>query len=97
MKAIKLDPDCAEAHAVLGAHFIWGGGRNIAEGSKELKKAVELNPNFSTAHQWYAQSLMITGPIEEARLHVNRALELEPYFWVVQTLSAWIFYFEKER
>jgi TolB-like protein/AraC-like DNA-binding protein len=94
-EAIKLDPDCAEAHAVLGAHYIWGGSRDIAEGSKELKKAVELNPNFSTAHQWYAQSLMITGPIEKARLHVNKALELEPYFWVVQTLSSWIFYFEK--
>jgi TolB-like protein/AraC-like DNA-binding protein/tetratricopeptide (TPR) repeat protein len=95
-KAIEYDPDCAEAHAVMGAHSIWGGGRNIEEGSKELKKAVELNPNFSTAHQWYAQSLMITGPIEEARIHVNRALELEPYFWVVQTLSAWIYYFEKK-
>jgi TolB-like protein len=95
-KAIEYDMDCAEAHAVLGAHFIWGGERNIAEGSKELKKAVELNPNFSTAHQWYAQSLMITGPIEEARFHVDRALELEPYFWVVQTLSAWIYYFEEK-
>jgi TolB-like protein/AraC-like DNA-binding protein len=96
-KAIEIDPNCAEAHAVMGAHYIWGGGRNIAEGSKELKKAVELNPNFSTAHQWYAQSLMITGPIEEARIHVNKALELEPYFWVVQTLSAWIYYFEKKH
>ena len=96
LKAIEIDPDCAEAHAVLGAYYIWGGGRNIAEGSKELKKAVELNPDFATTRQWYAQCLMITGPIEEARLHVNRALELEPYFWVVQTLSAWIYYFEKE-
>jgi TolB-like protein/AraC-like DNA-binding protein/Tfp pilus assembly protein PilF len=97
LKAIEIDPDCAEAHAVFGAYLIWGGPRNIADGGKELKKAVELNPNFSTAHQWYAQYLMITGPIEEARRHVNRALELEPYFWVVQTLSAWIYYFEKEH
>lgn len=96
MKALELDPECAEAHAVLGAHYIWGGGRNIPEGSKELKKAVELNPHFATARQWYAQCLMITGPIEEARQQVNRALELEPYFWVVQTLSAWIYYFEKK-
>jgi TolB-like protein/AraC-like DNA-binding protein len=96
MKALEYDPDCAEAHAVMGAHFIWGGERNIAEGSKELKKAVELNPNFSTAHQWYAQSLMITGPIEDARMHINRALELEPYFWVTQTLNAWIYYFERK-
>jgi TolB-like protein/AraC-like DNA-binding protein/tetratricopeptide (TPR) repeat protein len=96
LKAIECDPDCAEAHAVLGAYFIWGGGGNFTEGSKELKKAVELDPDFATARQWYAQCLMITGPIKEARLHVNRALELEPYFWVVQTLSAWIFYFEKK-
>ena len=97
MKAIEIDPGCAEAHAVFGAYFIWGGPRNIADGGKELKKAIELNPNFSTARQWYAQYLMITGPIEEARMHVNRALELEPFFWVVQTLSAWIYYFEKEH
>ncbi len=96
LKAIEIDPDCAEAHAVLGAYFIWGGERDFTEGSKELKIAVELDPNFATARQWYAQCLMITGPIQEARLHVNRALELEPYFWVVQTLSAWIYYFEKK-
>jgi TolB-like protein/AraC-like DNA-binding protein len=96
LKAIECDPECAEGHAVLGAYFIWGGGGSFTEGSKELKKAVELDPNFATARQWYAQCLMITGPIKEARLHVNRALELEPYFWVVQTLSAWIFYFEKK-
>ncbi len=97
MKAIEIDPECAEAHAVIGAYFIWGGPRNIADGGKELKKAVELNPNFSTARQWYAQHLMITGPIEEARVHINRALELEPFFWVVQTLSAWIYYFEQKH
>jgi tetratricopeptide (TPR) repeat protein len=39
---------------------------------------------------------MITGPIKEARKHVDRAVELEPYFWVVYNLSAWIYYFEEE-
>jgi len=95
LKALQIDPDCAEAHAVLGAFLIWGA-RKIDEGSNELKTSVELNPNFSTARQWYSQALMITGPVEEARMHINRALELEPYFWVVQTLSGWIYYFEKK-
>lgn len=95
-KAIEIDPDCAEAHAVLGAYRIWGGERNLEEGGKELKRSIDLNPNFSTARQWYAQYLMITGPIEEARRHVDKALEMEPYFWVVQNLSAWIYYFEEE-
>ncbi len=39
---------------------------------------------------------MITGPISEARKQVDRALELEPYFWVVKSLDSWIAYFEKD-
>lgn len=37
---------------------------------------------------------MITGPIEEARKQMNLAVENEPYFWVVQNLNAWVYYFE---
>jgi TolB-like protein/AraC-like DNA-binding protein len=95
MRALAIDPDCAEAHAVKGAFHVWGE-RKFEEGRKEFITAVGLNPNFATTHQWYAQLLMITGPIEEARIHIDRAVELEPYFWVVQNVNAWIYYFEKK-
>ncbi len=95
LKALEIDPECAEAHAVLGAFLVWGI-RNIEEGGKELKTSVQLNPNFATARQWYAQYLMITGPIEEARIQVDYALKLEPYFWVVNNLNSWIYYFEEK-
>ena len=95
MKALEIDLECAEAHAVLGAYLVWGE-RDFEEGGMELKTAVKLNPNFSTARQWYAQYLMITGPIEEARQQMDRALVLEPYFWVTQNLNSWIFYFEEK-
>lgn len=95
LKALEIDQECAEAHAVLGAFYIWGQ-RQLKPGGLELETAIRLNPNFATSRQWYAQYLMITGPITEARLHINRALELEPYFWVVQTLNAWIYYFEEK-
>jgi TolB-like protein/AraC-like DNA-binding protein len=95
-RAIEIDPDCAEAHAVKGAHHIWGE-RKFEEGRRELVFALQLNPNYPPAYQWYAQLLMITGPITEARLYVDRALELEPYFWVIQNLSAWIYYFEEKH
>jgi len=95
MKAIELDQDCAEAHYVLGAFYVWGQ-RNFNEGAKEFKLSIRLNPDFATARQAYAQLLMITGPIEEAREQVNRALELEPYFWVILNLNSWIYYFEKK-
>ncbi len=94
-KALDIDPGCAEAHAVKGAYLIYPD-RNFEEARKELLTSLQLNPNFSTTHQWYAQLLMITGPIEEARVHINRALELEPYFWVVHNLNSWIYYFEEK-
>ncbi len=94
-KALEIDPECAEAHAVLGAYLVWFE-RRFEEGRKELTTAVSLDPNFSTAHQWYAQLLMITGPIEEARREMDIAVEQEQYFWVVQNLNAWVYYFESK-
>ena len=95
LKALEIDPECAEAHYVLGTFLIWGQ-RKFDEGGKELQSSIRLNPNFATSRQAYAQFLMITGPIEEARIEINRALELEPYFWVVQNLNSWIYYFEEK-
>jgi TolB-like protein/AraC-like DNA-binding protein len=95
-KALELDPDCAEAHLVKGGYLIWPE-RKWEEGGKELLISIQLNPNSGYAHQAYAQLLMITGPIEEARLHMDRVLEIEPYFWVMHNLNAWIYYFESRH
>jgi TolB-like protein/AraC-like DNA-binding protein/Tfp pilus assembly protein PilF len=93
--ALEIDPDCAEAHAVNGVIFILPD-RKYEEADKELQIAIQLDPYFSTARQWYAQLHMVTGPIEESRKQVDRAVELEPYFWVVQNLNSWIYYFEEK-
>jgi len=94
-RALELKPGCAEAVALRGVWLAYPEGK-FEESKTELRKALELDPDFSTAHQWYAQLLMITGPMDLARKHVDRAVELEPYFWVVHNLSAWICYFEEE-
>ncbi len=94
-KALEIDPKCAEAHAVKGAYHIYPEFK-LGEASSELQISIQLNPNYATAHQWYAQLLMITGPIEEARVHIDRALELEPYFWLIHNLNSWIYYFEEK-
>lgn len=95
MKALEIDPECAEAHAILGALLVWGQ-RNFEKGGKELQTSIHLNPNFATSRQMYAQFLMITGPIKEARKQIDFAMELEPYFWVVQNVNAYIYYFEEK-
>jgi len=96
MKALEINPDCAMAHAVKGGYLNWPE-REWEEGRKELLTSLQLNPNYPTSHQWYAQLLMITGPIEEARVNMDRVLELEPYFWVIHNLNAWIYYFEEKH
>ena len=93
-KALELDPDCAEAHTILALNYWFR--HNFVRAGEEHRKSIALNPNFATARQYYAQYLMLTGPISEARKQVDKALELEPYFWVVKSLDSWIAYFEKD-
>lgn len=93
LKALDLDPDCAEAHTVLGAYHGWGD-RQFEEARKELKTALELKPEYPIANQYYAQLLMIVGPIEETRIFLDRALKLEPHFWILHNLDAYVYYFE---
>jgi TolB-like protein/AraC-like DNA-binding protein len=95
MTAMELDPDCAEAYAVLGGLAIWGGlKRDFMVGRELFQKALQIKPDYPPALQWYAQLLMITGPIEEARKHMDRVIETEPFFWLMRNLDAWIYYFE---
>ena len=94
-KALEIDPGCAEAHAVKGICLAYPYSR-FEEATEELQLAISIDPNFPVARQWYAQLLMITGPIEEARTQVDRVVELEPYFWVIQNLNSWIYYFEEK-
>lgn len=93
MKALGIDQDCAEAHAIKGSFHVWGE-RRFEEGRKEFLTCLKLNPNYPPVYQSYAQLLMITGPIEEARKYIEHALNLEPYYWVLHNVNAWIYYFE---
>ncbi len=96
LKAIEIDPDCAEAHTVLGAYHGWGD-RKFEEARKELKMAIELKPDYPIANQYYAQLLMIIGPLDETRIFLDRALQLEPHFWILHNLNAYVYYFEDKH
>jgi len=76
-KAVELDDALAEAHTALGAirlTYDWDG--SAAE--TELKRAIALNPNSPTAHDWYAQFLIAMGRHNEAIEEIRRAQELDP-------------------
>jgi serine/threonine-protein kinase len=81
-KALELDPDLAEPHATLGYilhEFEW----NQAEAEKEFKRAIELDPNYPSAHQWYGEYLSRMGRFAEAIAEQERALELDPLSLII--------------
>ncbi len=92
-QALKIDRNLAEARAVLGALLYWNEW-NWEGARKELKRAVELNPNFVTAHSYYAELLDILGENDEARRQINLALELDPFFTMMHIISAIFYYHE---
>jgi len=76
-KALELDGTLAEAHAVLANQkvFEW----DFAGAEPFFKRAIELNPNFATAHQWYSEYLSQIGRYDEAVAEVKKAYELDPF------------------
>jgi len=77
-RAIRLDSNSAEAHTSLASvKLIYDRDWAVAE--KEFKLALELNPNYAHAHNWYSQYLMATGQIEESLKESLIALKLDPF------------------
>jgi serine/threonine protein kinase/Tfp pilus assembly protein PilF len=77
-KAVEIDPLLAEAHASMGivlTVFEW----DFAGAEREFRRAIDLNPSYPYAHQWYAELLTCTGRIDEAIQQNRKAVELEPF------------------
>jgi tetratricopeptide (TPR) repeat protein len=84
LKALALDDALAEAHNALGLvkeqyEFDWSGAE------VEFKRAIELNPNYATAHQWYSEYLAFLGRTEESLGQIKRAYELDPTSLIITT------------
>jgi Flp pilus assembly protein TadD len=76
-KALELDATLAEPHAALGmirSQYQW----DWKDADKEFRRAIELDPNYPTAHDWYSVSLQFQSKLEEALSEGKRAQELDP-------------------
>ena len=77
MKAVELDETLTEAHTALGLisfTYEW----NMVEADRHFERAIELNPNYATAHQWYGGELGATGRFDQAIVEGKRAVEMDP-------------------
>ncbi|HRJ89622.1 MAG TPA: tetratricopeptide repeat protein, partial [Pyrinomonadaceae bacterium] len=82
LKALEIDPNLAEAHASLGEaifyyDYDWAGAE------KAFKRAIELNPKYATARQWYGELLSLGGRQDEAIREMSKALELDPFSMII--------------
>ena len=88
IKSIELDPFLPEAHDTLGGvHEFFDWDWPAAE--REYRRALELNPNFATAHQDYAIFLSLQGRFDQAMIEAQRAQELDPLSPFIRTTYCW--------
>jgi TolB-like protein/DNA-binding winged helix-turn-helix (wHTH) protein len=81
-KAIALDDSLAEAHLAIAEALLYQDW-DFVNAEKEFRQTLELNPNYSTAHQWYGEFLSIIGRNEEAMHEEQAALTLDPLSAIV--------------
>ena len=94
-RAVELDGTLAEAHtamAVVAQDYDW----DWKTAEKEYRKAIELDPNYATAHHWYAEYLAVMGRFEEAEVEINHARQLDPLSLIVATDHAVILYYARQ-
>ena len=77
LKALALDPNLAEAHASLG-QIVEYYEYDFATAEKHYYRALELNPNYATGHQWLAEHFSGLKRFDQAIAGIRRALELDP-------------------
>src|SRR5215470_10646188 len=90
-KAVELDPTSAEAFTALGfatvCHdFDWA----VAEA--QHRRAIEINPNYSTGHHWYGFHLAMSGRFNDALEQMLRARELDPLSPSIMQALGWCYY-----
>jgi len=83
-KALELDDTLAEAHTSL-ALVLNDYDFDFEQSLKEFERAIQLNPNYATAHQWSARPLLALGQFDRAIAESKRAVELDPLSLVINT------------
>lgn len=73
--------------ALIAMNYDW----DWAEAERQYRLAIQLNPNYATAHHWYAEYLVLVGRFPEGLAQIKRAQELDPFSVIIQTDAGKLF------
>jgi eukaryotic-like serine/threonine-protein kinase len=91
VRALQIDETLPEAHTSLAyIHLYYDWDWSGAE--KEFQRALELNPNYATAHVWYGEYLQAFARFDEAIQEIKRAQQLDPLSLIVQADLGWTYF-----
>ena len=91
LKALEMDPRLAEARVSLA----WATtfyDFNFPAAEREFERAIELNPRYVQAHQWFGYYLALMGRYEEAYTEVKRALRLSPCSSIIHWTLGFVYW-----
>jgi TolB-like protein/DNA-binding winged helix-turn-helix (wHTH) protein len=93
-KALQLDPNNAEALVSLATtkyRSVW----DFAGADRDYRRALALNPNYATGHQWYADLLRSMGRWDEARREQQLSYKLDPLSPAINAMMCYAFYYQR--
>jgi TolB-like protein len=95
LRALELDEKLPEAHTAL-ALIVQNYDWDWQTAEKEYRRAIELNPNYVTAHHWYAEHLAYRGRFDEAFAESERARQLDPLSLIIAADNGAILYYSRQ-
>jgi serine/threonine-protein kinase len=90
-RALELDPQLADAHAVL-ANVAYSYDWNFALAESEFQRALALGPSDPIPHIWYAQYCIVRNRLAQALEENSRTVELDPVSPLFNTVRAEVEY-----
>jgi TolB-like protein/DNA-binding winged helix-turn-helix (wHTH) protein/Tfp pilus assembly protein PilF len=95
LRALEIDDQSPEAHtalALITENYDW----DWETAEREYRRAIQLDPNYATAHHWYAECLTWEGRFDEAFRESERARQLDPLSLIIAADNGAILYFSRQ-
>jgi TolB-like protein/DNA-binding winged helix-turn-helix (wHTH) protein len=95
-KAVLLDEQLAQAHVMLGYYYMGFVPYNLAEGDRELRRAIELSPSLAIAHLYLSLSLFRQDKLDEGLTEMLKGRELDPFSAIIARQVALYYCLKRE-